>query len=144
MIWVWLGIAVVAIVAEFFMPVKLMTCWFGLSALIAMIFAILKIPVPVQIIVFLVVGVGCLFFLRKPVAERFLKNKKKKNPVSYNEKLVGLKGEVYDTIHRDAIGQVIVNGALHNAVSDDGSRIDEGTSVVVVACENSRLVVSRL
>ena len=74
----WLVLLVVFLIAEAACPIHLVSIWFALGALVALLCAALGAPVWLQITLFVVVS-GVLLALLWPLAKKF----GKRNAVSY-------------------------------------------------------------
>jgi len=64
-LYIWFSVVVLSIVVEFF-TTRLISIWFGIGALFAMILSAFGVWCQIQIIVMIVVSVLGLFLLRKP------------------------------------------------------------------------------
>ena len=132
----WLGIIIILVIIEA-ATVNLTTIWLAGGALIAFIFALLKLPLFAQLIAFLAVSVILLIFTR-PIAVKYLKVGTQKTNV---DALIGKTGLVVMDISEHKSGQVKVKGQIWTAVSESGEYIKENTEVVIVAIEGVKLVV---
>ena len=56
-VWVWL-ILILATLGLEIMTVDLISIWFSLGALVALILSVLKVPLPFQIAAFIIVSIG--------------------------------------------------------------------------------------
>lgn len=70
----WLVLLVVFLIAEAACPIHLVSIWFALGALVALLCAALSAPVWLQITLFVVVS-GVLLALLWPLAKKFLNSK---------------------------------------------------------------------
>jgi len=132
----WLGIIIILVIIEA-ATVNLTTIWLAGGALIAFIFALLKLPLFAQLIAFLAVSVILLIFTR-PIAVKYLKVGTQKTNA---DALIGKTGLVVMDISEHKSGQVKVKGQIWTAVSESGEYIKENTEVVIVAIEGVKLVV---
>lgn len=135
-IYVWLGLIVVLVGIEA-ATVSLTTIWFAGGALMALILALFKLPLLVQIAAFLVVSIIMIIFTR-PVAVKYLKVGTQKTNV---DAFIGATGLVTMDISEHKPGQVKVKGQLWTAVSESGEYIPADTEVTVLAVEGVKLVV---
>ena len=71
-LYIWLAIFVIAFLFEIATPSALVSFWFAVGALAAMAATALKLNETVQIIVFLLVSLVCLFAVR-PIAAKMLR-----------------------------------------------------------------------
>lgn len=135
-IYVWLGLIVVLVGIEA-ATVSLTTIWFAGGALMALILALFKLPLLVQIAAFLVVSIIMIIFTR-PVAVKYLKVGAQKTNV---DALIGATGLVTVDISEYKPGQVKVKGQVWTAVSKSGESIPADTEVAVLAIEGVKLIV---
>ena len=137
MIYVWLAVIVLAIIVEIIVP-GLVSIWFVPSALIAMILELCNVPVPIQIVSFLVLSVVCIFSTRKLV-------KQKKSAKTNIDAIIGEKcvvTEKIDNLHNS--GRVKLRGMDWTAhASDDSTSYDVGEVVVVRSIEGVKLIVEK-
>lgn len=134
---VWLVIAVVLGVIEA-VTVSLISVWFAVGALAAIIPAYFGVPIWGQIIVFLAVSAIAFAFTK-----RFFKDvvKVKKQPTNADS-LIGNDGIVTAEINNLAgEGKVYISGLTWSAKSENGENISEGEVVTVDRIEGATLVV---
>lgn len=93
----------------------------------------------VQLAVFAVVSVVCLFTVR-PVALRWF-HKNDPDRVSNADALIGREGRVRETIEADGFGRVAIDGDVWKAKSQTGEAISTGTAVKVVNRESTIITV---
>ena len=93
----------------------------------------------VQLAVFAVVSVVCLFTVR-PVALRWF-HKNDPDRVSNADALIGREGRVRETIEADGFGRVAIDGDVWKAKSQTGEAISAGTTVKVVNRESTIITV---
>ena len=136
MFYVWLIIAIVLGVVEV-VTVNLVSIWFVISSILAMVVSMFTDNLYIQIGVFVIVGV-----LLMPISKKIY-NKIKKNNVSTNiDRIIGMKGIVTEDITKDAIGEVKVDGKRWSAYSNDS--INKGEVVKVVKINSVKLYVERI
>ena len=134
----WLILLIVAIAIEA-LTLGLTCIWFAGGALVAILAAILNLPVIVQVILFFVVSVILLVFTR-PIAVKYFNKDRIKTNV---ESMVGKQAIVISEIDNlQGIGQVTVAGQEWSARSvDDKLGFQVGEVVRVVAVNGVKLVV---
>lgn len=134
----WLVALVVLAVLEG-ITVTLVSLWFALGALAALITSFFVDNIWVQFAVFLVVSLVTLLVIR-PLAQRYVTPKQ----VATNaDRAVGAEGMVTQAIdNRTAQGQVTVGGAVWTARADPEEPIPEGTPVRVLRIEGVKLIVT--
>ena len=137
---IWIAISVGAVVLELITPTALVSIWFAVGGIIAVILAALNMPLWLQIAAFVIVSFVSMLVVR-PVAYRYLRG----NTVSTNaDRCIGEIGIVTRKISEDAWGEVKVNGALWSAVSVEHDTIEEHEEVKVVAIEGAKLLVRKV
>lgn len=135
----WLVVLIALAVLEA-ATVTLVSLWFALGALAALITSFFVQNIWVQFAVFLVVSLVTLLVIR-PLARRYVTPKQ----VATNaDRAVGAEGVVTQAIdNRSAQGQVKVGGSVWTARSDPEESIPEGTLVQVLRIEGVKLIVTR-
>jgi membrane protein implicated in regulation of membrane protease activity len=132
----WFLIVVVAAVVET-LTMDLTSVWFAISALVALILAIFRVSIPVQLLVFIVITIGLLLSVR-PIAKRYFQT----NIISTNaDRLVGKKAICTKDIETGGRGEVKINGAIWTAITQDGSAVNKDATVEVLAIEGVKLIV---
>ncbi len=137
----WLVILVIMVIAEF-ATMGLATIWFAGGALVAFIAALLKAPLPAQIVLFFVVSFVLLFFTR-PLAKKKFNNKREKTNA---ESLLGETAVVLEPINNlSASGLVQVRGQEWTARTKDSTiQISKDEIVRIVAIEGVKLIVEKV
>lgn len=135
---IWLVVLIVAIVVEV-ATMGLTSIWFAGGALVAVLSAVLGLPIFLQVLLFFIVSLLMLFFTR-PVAVKYFNKDRVKTNV---ESLVGRQAVVTSEIDNlQAIGQVTVGGQEWSARScEDRVRIPVGSVVNVVSISGVKLIV---
>ena len=134
----WLAALVVLAVLEG-VTVTLVSLWFALGALAALITSFWVDNIWIQFAVFLAVSLVTLLLIR-PLARRYVTPRQ----VATNaDRAVGAEGIVTQAIdNRSAQGQVTVSGAVWTARADPEAPIPEGTLVRVLRIEGVKLIVT--
>ncbi len=134
---VWLGILIFAGIVEA-LTAGLVSIWFVPSALVSMILAMCNVPVYLQVTVFF--GLSIIFLvLSRTIWKKYVSVK----PVSRTnaDALIGQVGIVTEAIDNiAAVGEVKVNGLRWSARSSDGTLIDKGSHVKILAIEGVKLI----
>ena len=134
----WL-IAMVIFLAAEAATVTLVSIWFAVGALTAIVVALLGGGLGVQVTVFLIVATVLLISLRT-VVRKYLKPHMTRTNV---DSVVGSTGIVTVSINNvSALGQVAIGGMEWSARSTGGSVIPEGTMVRVDRIEGVKVFVS--
>ena len=133
----WL-IALAVLAAVEAATVTLVSLWFALGALVALITSLFVSNIWIQFAVFLVVSLVSLLVIR-PLTRRYVTP----TQVATNaDRAVGAEGVVTETIDNlNASGQVTVNGAVWTARSEEDGTIPKGTTVTVLRIEGVKLIV---
>ncbi|MCI2057768.1 MAG: NfeD family protein [Oscillibacter sp.] len=135
--WIWLGAAVAFGIVEA-MTVGLVSVWFALGALCALLAAALGAPLWLQILVFIVVAAAVVLAVR-PLIRKFRGGSIPTNA----DRVVGAAAKVTETIdNENTAGAVYVDGKTWTARSADGSVIPAGTLVEVRRIEGVKLIVA--
>lgn len=137
MIFVWIGVAIVALIIEL-NTTDLSSIWATIGGFAAMIVAIFCDIIWVQILVFMVVTLIGIIFIRK-----FVKRYVRRNEVATNsDALVGKVAIVVDEITNGLVGAVNIDGKEWSAVAKDSTAtIEKGSKVEILSIEGVKLVV---
>ena len=134
----WLAAMVVFIAAEA-MTVSLVSIWFALGALGAILTALLGGGIALQVTVFLALAIVLLIFLRSVVRKHFNPHITRTNIDS----VIGSTGIVITPVNNiAALGQVQIGGVEWSARSTSGSHIPAGALVKVDKIEGVKVFVS--
>lgn len=140
MVYVWLGILAVMVVAEI-LTTQLVSIWFAVGALAAFFVALAGVEeIWIQIIVFVVVSAIAIAVTR-PIVRKLVNRK----AVPTNaDMVIGQTGVVIDKIDNDAeTGLVKVNGSVWTARAADGSVIGTDEKVTVQEIRGVKLLVTK-
>lgn len=136
---IWLAVFVAALVFEA-MSTEIISIWFAGGAIVAMIMSFIPgVEWWLQLIVFVVVSVALLIFMR-PVLSKMVK----RDIIPSNaDTMVGKKGTVKVAITALNHGEVEVDGVVWTAISTkDGEEIAEGAVVKVLSISGNKLIVT--
>ncbi|MDR0916078.1 MAG: NfeD family protein [Oscillospiraceae bacterium] len=136
---VWLVAAILLVVLEAF-SVQLVSIWFAVGALVAMIFALLALPVWLQLIAFTLVSVALLAATR-PLARKIAVRHKTATNL---DRAIGEIAIVLRDIGGGQVGEVKVNGLIWSAVPIADFVIRAGETAKVIAIEGVKLVVDKI
>jgi len=131
---VWLVTAIVLAIIEA-ATINLVTIWFIASALVALLLAYLGVSTPVQIAVFVLLGVILLVLTKKPLEKLLKKTKQKTNA----DRVLDMTGIVTEDIEEDKPGEVKVDGKKWTAISKEN--IKEGSKVKILKIDGVKLIV---
>ena len=136
----WIIAMVVFLVIEA-VTVGIVSVWFAIGALFAMVTAMLGANLWVQITVFLVVSAIALYFTR-PLVKKFVNNKVEPTNA---DMLIGKECRVVETIDNlSGTGAVYVDGKTWTARTVDEEIIPEGQLVKAERIEGVKLMVSKI
>jgi len=134
----WIGVAVLLAVVEM-MSLDLVLLMFAIGALAAAIAAGLGAPVWVAILVFALVALGLLFFVRPPMVARLHAGP---TLTTGHEALVGKSAVVAEPVDKHG-GRVKLSGEVWSARAEsDGESFETGTEVRVTRIDGATAVVT--
>ncbi len=138
MIIVWSVAIVVFLVIEG-VTAGLASIWFALGSLAALISALFGAPIWLQVVWFIVISAGTLYFTR-PLAKKYVNSK----TVPTNaDRLIGMEGIVTQRIDNlGNTGLVSIDGKIWAARSAGDEVIEEGAKVNALEIRGVKLIVS--
>ena len=137
---VWLGVIVVAIIVEA-STYALVSIWFVPAAIVSMILAFFKVDLWIQIVVFFVISILLLVFLR-PVTTKLLKIKK---VPTNSDTLIGAKVIVTEQVNNILeTGAGKIQGKTWTIKStDDTINFEVGDIVIVKEIQGVKLICEK-
>lgn len=139
MIIIWSVVLVGTIVVELETS-DLVTIWFTIGAVAALVAAALGVWIVYQFAIFIVVSLVLLFATR-PLSKRFMD----KEVIRTNaDRMIGMHGVVTTEIPFDGKGEVKVNSQVWTAFSTSKTPIVQGTRVVILDIVGNKLLVDVL
>ena len=136
--WVmWLVVVVLLAIIEA-STVNLVSIWFVISGLVALIVSLFTEAFYIQFGVFVLLGI-ILLVITKPAMNKMLKEKETKLNL---ERIIGMEGIVTEEIEKNKIGEVKVDGKLWSAISDVKTPVN--SVVKAVSIEGVKLVVEKV
>ena len=136
--WVmWLVVVVLLAIIEA-STVNLVSIWFVISGLVALIVSLFTEAFYIQFGVFVLLGI-ILLVITKPAMNKMVKEKETKLNL---ERILGMEGIVTEEIEKNKIGEVKVDGKLWSAVSD--VTIPVNSVVKAISMEGVKLVVEKV
>ncbi len=134
---IWLVIFLILLVMEI-VSLGLTTIWFAGGALVAFIVTLLDASIVIQVVLFVVISL-ILLFVTRPIAVKYLNKGLSKTNV---DEVIGKKAMVSKRIDNiNATGEVVLEGEIWMARSENNDIIEEGEQVSVVAVEGIKLIV---
>lgn len=115
--------------------INLVTIWYVASAIVALIASFFIKDFTLQVAIFVLLGTIFLITTRKTL-NKFLKEKKQNTNI---DRIIGMIGFVVETIQKDKIGAVKVDGKVWSAYAD--KNIEEGKNVKVLEINSTKLKV---
>ena len=136
----WLILIIICIIVEI-ATLGLTSIWFAAGAVAAFIAALLRAPIPVQVILFFVVSVIALIFTRPIALKWFNRGTQKTNYQS----IIGQKARITQRVDNLAeTGSAVVNGQEWTARSaDDNISMDIGETVNIIDIRGVKIIVER-
>jgi membrane protein implicated in regulation of membrane protease activity len=139
MLYIWIGIIVVSGIVEI-ATVNLVSVWFVVGGLVAIIANAFNASSIVQVILFIVVSLLCIVITR-PLAKKYLRTE----IVNTNsDRIIGKHGLVTKHIDADNKGEVKVMSTFWLASSVDNSTLNEGDYCEILAIEGVHVVVKKI
>ena len=135
MFYIWFTIVIILGILEV-CTVNLVSIWFVISGLLAMISSMYTDNVFIQIAIFVVVGIILMPFSKK------IYSKIKKDTKTNIDRVIGMKGIVTEDINKNSIGEVKVDGKLWSAISDRS--IKKGEKIEVLSINSVKLKVKKV
>ena len=136
MLYTWLIIILILGIIEI-STTNLVCIWFVLSGLLSLGVSFLTDNVFLQFFVFVVFGI-IFMLLTKPFINKI---KTKENARTNFDRIIGMKGLVKETIPKDGVGVVKVDGKLWTSYANE--KIEEGTYVKVLKINSVKLEVEK-
>ena len=135
----WGILIIVSIVVELLTD-ELTIIWGTVGAIFALISAIFKAPIWLQLIIFIVCTIGFILLFR-PI----IKKHRKKEVIHTNaDRLIGMVAIVSEEFKNGEVGKAIVNNQIWRAVSVSNETFYEGEKVQVEGLSGTKIVVSKI
>ena len=135
MFYIWLGVIVLLTIIEV-LTVNLVSIWFIISALFALIISLFIDSFILQFSTFVILGIILLILTKKFVANKLVLNEK-----TNLDRIIGMRGVVTEDIDDLVIGEVLVDGKRWSAISK--TPIKKGEKVKIIKIEGVKLIVER-
>lgn len=139
--YVWLGAMVLFIIIEAAVP-GLVSIWFAMGALVAMLSALLGAPLWLQVVWFIIVSIAALL-LTRPLAKKYVNAKTQPTNA---DRVIGKECVVREPIDNVmGTGAVAVDGKVWTArCTGDSCKAEPGQLMRVVRIEGVKLIVEEL
>lgn len=138
LVMIWLLVAITFLLVDVFTSAFLFV-WFGLGALVALIFAILGIPLEAQIVIFLVASLISISFGYPWARKKFKINERKSK--TREEELIGLAYKADEDIIDSA--NIKLDGVLWRAVNN-GDMIKKGEMYKIVDFKGNKVIIEKI
>lgn len=139
---VWASILVFSIMIEI-TTVQLTSIWFAAGSFVALILAVFKVPLYIQIIVFVVLSIA-LLLLTRPLSKKLMNNKKSETTVPA-ESLVGEIVTVTKEISVGGFGEIKDRYEYYSAVAPrEKEIIQKDEKVKIIGLDGNKVLVERL
>lgn len=139
-LWIWLGLTVLFLIVEG-CTVNLVSIWFAIGGLSAVVTNLLGGQLWLQVLIFLAVSAVMLACLR-PLSRKFIKPKVVPTNV---DAMIGSAGFVTEEIDNLAArGQVKLGGMVWTARSTSGEKISTGCEITVDKIEGVKVFVTQV
>ena len=138
--YLWLGVLVITLIAEVATATALVTVWFSVGALLALICNILHLSIYIQVVVFIIASILCLIFIR-PLMYKMIR------PAKANTNADRVIDQIYTIIsdsNDDHIATLKANGFVWNARTIDNADLKVNDRVLVKSIEGSKLIVEKI
>ena len=138
MIVLWGALIILTVILEIATE-QFVSIWFSCAAVVSLVISILGAPVWAQFLVFLCMT-AILLILTRPIVRKL-----RGAPVRTNADMnVGMTAIVTENIENSrSTGRATVGGVSWKAVSEDGSVIQAGDSVIIRAVDGAKLIVAK-
>ena len=137
MAWIWLGIIIALTLIEV-STINLVTIWFVVSGLVALILSFFVDNYFIQFLVFVVLGIILLITTRKSL-EKLVGTRRQKTNL---DRVVGMIGTVTEEINKNKYGEVKVDGKRWTAISNKTIKV--GKNVKVLDIDGVKLKVEEV
>ena len=140
MVWIWLGVTILAIVVELITP-ELVSLWFAIGGIVGIAFSFIPgLPWWGEIIIFAIVSLVLLLTLR-PVLKKYFKDK---NLKTNTDRFIGQEVRVLTQADFDTLGTVKIGDVIWNVKSSDDTALLADEIVKIVEIDGNKLIACHL
>ena len=136
MFYLWLLLVIILSVVEI-ITVNLVSIWFVISGIVAMIASLFTNNIVIQISIFVILGLIFMILTRK-IVKKIVPEKVKTNI----DRIIGMQGIVITKIGKNKPGEVKVDGKIWTATSDETINQDE--IVKILEINSTKLKVEKI
>ena len=137
MMWIWLCLVIALTLIEI-LTTNLVTIWYIVSALVALVLSLFVDNYLIQFSVFVILGTILLFTTRDFLVKLLVKNKETTNL----DRVIGMTGVVTGEITKNNIGEVKVDGKRWSAIAQKKIKVD--STVKVLEIKGVKLIVEEV
>ena len=132
----WLALVIVLTVIEL-ATTNLLSVWFVISGIVALILSFFIDNVAIVSTVFAVLGI-ILLFTTRPLLKKYLPTQQARTNA---DRIIGMHGVVTEEIKKNVVGEVKVDGKRWSAISN--TKIPVGSDVIIDAIDGVKVVVRK-
>ncbi len=132
----WLVLVIVLTVIEL-ATTNLLSVWFVISGIVALILSFFIDNVAIVSTVFAVLGI-ILLFTTRPLLKKYLPTQQARTNA---DRIIGMHGVVTEEIKKNVVGEVKVDGKRWGAISN--TKIPVGSEVIIDAIDGVKVVVRK-
>ena len=126
MFYFWLGIVIVLGIIEL-LTVNLVSIWFIISGLFALVTSFVFDSFLIQFAIFVVLGVILMLSTRRLLEEKLVKKEK-----TNFDRIIGMRGVVTEKVSETEIGEVKVDGKKWSAISSTTLNVGEQVKILEI------------
>jgi len=126
MFYFWLGIVIILTIVEI-STVNLVSIWFIISGLFALVTSFIFDSFLIQFAIFVVLGVILMLSTRRILEEKLVKKEK-----TNLDRIIGMKGVVTEAISDFNVGEVKVDGKRWSAISSTNLNVGEQVKILEI------------
>lgn len=135
MTYIWLAIVITLGLLEI-STVNLVSIWFVISGIAAMIISLFTDNATLEVSVFVILGIALL-----PISKKIYKNISKTKTRTNLDRIIGMKGIVTENITKDTTGVVKVDGKVWSSYAD--ANLEKGSAVEVLQINGVKIKVKK-
>lgn len=132
----WLILVIILTIVEL-ATVNLLSVWFVISGIVAMILSFFIDDIAIVSTVFALLGI-LLLFTTRPLLKKYLPTKSARTNL---DRVIGMHGIVTEEITKNNVGEVKVDGKKWSAISS--SKIPVGSEVIIEAIDGVKVIVRK-
>lgn len=119
---------------------ELVSCWFALSGIVALVLALCKVDLLIQCLVFVAVS-AVLVIATRPIIKKF--NAIEDIPTNV-DRLIGMTGVITKKVHGDEKGEIKVNYQRWTAINKCDEVFEVGEKAIVSYIDGNKLVIEKI